>query len=426
MRYHLAAVAALTAAVALSACGATVSTAPECDPENCVVIPPGEAITLATLLDSASDNGADSLATVELAIDYTDGAFDTIAGQVLGHNVDVVAVDDDCTRAGGRAAAEKLAAQPDIVAVIGTTCSESAFQAAVDVFNANKILMISPTNTSSALTSTVVDGNFYFRTAFNDLLQAAIVADFVTQQLAVTTAATVATPDAYSTPLAEGFASMVAANGATVVASPQTDGTEDSISTAVSALAAAQPGAVFLPLTDEVSARVVAEMKADTRLASTPIIVSEFAQTPAFLSALGPLSDGVYGSNVDPNTLSNDDFYSNAFVPAYHEFVQERQPLGSTQATFDAVNLALAAIRHVAVPTPDGGLIVNRQELREFMIRVSGYPGLTGPLECTPSGDCVRTARMAIYEAPQWPIVTPEAKPVYAATLNLEKVLGRG
>jgi ABC-type branched-subunit amino acid transport system substrate-binding protein len=179
---------------------------------------------------------------------------------------------------------------------------------------------------------------------------------------------------------------------------------------------------VFLPLTDGPSASIVAAMKADPELAATPIIVSEFAETPAFLAALGPLSDGVYGSNVDPSTLGKDDFYTQEFIPAYNEFVQDRLPLASTQATFDAVNLSLAAIRHVAEPTPDGGMIVQRQALRDFMLRVSGYPGLSGPLECTPLGDCVRTARMAIYQAPQWPIVSPTAEPVYAATLNLEEV----
>lgn len=426
MRLRGAGATAVIAAALLSACGDEAIPAPECDPMTCVVIAPGQPIKLATLLDPASDNGADSLATVDLAIDYTDGNFDTIAGQVLGHDVEVVAVDDTCTRAGGTAAAEQIAAQPDIVAVIGTTCSESAYQAAVEVLNAHGMLMISPTNTSSSLTSAESEGSFYFRTAFNDVLQAAIVAEFVTAKLSAATTATVATADAYSTPLAAGFATMVTDNGATVVASPTIDGSAESIQAAVAALATARPGAVFLPLTDAPSAAVVAAMKADPVLATTPIIVSEFAETPAFLDVLGPLSDGVYGSNVDPSTLSKDDFYTDEFVPAYQEFVQDRPPLASTQATFDAVNLELAAIRHVAVPTPDGGLIVQRADLRDFMLGVSGYPGLTGPLTCTATGDCVRTARMAIYQAPSWPISTPDAKPVYAATLNLDEVLARG
>lgn len=416
--------AAVISCLALAACGSAAAPTPSCDPTTCVVIPPGQPITLATLLDPQSDNGADSLATVDLAIDYTDGTFDTIDGQVLGHDVKVVAVDDDCTRAGGTAAAEQLMGQPDIVAVIGTTCSESALDAAASIISAHNVLMMSPTNTSPALTSPEHAVDYYFRTAFNDLLQARIVADFVTTKLGAATAATVSTQDAYSTPLAESFSSMVAANGAQVVASPKTDGSAVSVQEVIAVLAAANPGAVFLPLTDAPSASIIAAMKADPLLSSTPIIVSEFAETPAFLAALGPLSDGVYGSNVDPSTLGKDDFYTQEFVPAYHEFVRDRLPLASTQATFDAVNLELAAIRHVAEPTPDGGLVIQRQALREFMLRVSGYPGLTGPLECTPLGDCVRTARMAIYQAPQWPIVSPTAEPVYAATLNLEEIRG--
>ena len=65
-------------------------------------------------------SGTDSKNGIALAIDYLDGTFDGTPGQLLGHDVTLQHEDDGCSAEGGQAGATALAANPDIVAVIGT------------------------------------------------------------------------------------------------------------------------------------------------------------------------------------------------------------------------------------------------------------------------------------------------------------------
>ena len=84
--------------------------------------------------------------------------------------------------------AEQVIADRHVVAVIGTLCSASAVEASPLLSRAG-LVMISPTNTSPALTSDLA-GNAsahyhagYFRTASNDLYQGQAVAQFAYRHL---------------------------------------------------------------------------------------------------------------------------------------------------------------------------------------------------------------------------------------------------
>ena len=82
---------------------------------------------------------------VELAIaDY---------GAVMGFSVDLgTPLDDLCSPEGGQAAAQTIVADEQVIGVIGTSCSGAAVAAAPLVTEAGMV-MISPSNTSPALTS---------------------------------------------------------------------------------------------------------------------------------------------------------------------------------------------------------------------------------------------------------------------------------
>ena len=91
--------------------------------------------------------------------------------------------DDLCSAEGGQAGATALAADPSIVAVIGTSCSSAALGVADTILSDKGILLISPSNTNPGLTSEEAHQPFYLRTAHNDKIQGAIVADFVYKEL---------------------------------------------------------------------------------------------------------------------------------------------------------------------------------------------------------------------------------------------------
>ena len=96
----------------------------EADEFGCVEVAAGAPIVLGSLNAISGDTaflGTDVNNGVILAIDYLDGTLDQTPGQLLGHDVELVQEDDGCSAEGGQAGGTAIAANPDIVAVIGTT-----------------------------------------------------------------------------------------------------------------------------------------------------------------------------------------------------------------------------------------------------------------------------------------------------------------
>jgi branched-chain amino acid transport system substrate-binding protein len=50
--------------------------------------------------------------------------------------------------------------------------------------------------------------------------------------------------------------------------------------------------------------------------------------------------------------------------------------------------MIFAAIEKVAVQDEDGTLHIGRQALRDALYATTDFPGLTGTLSCTATGDC--------------------------------------
>jgi branched-chain amino acid transport system substrate-binding protein len=138
----------------------------------------GQPLYLGTLLFESDPIGLDVARSIRLAIDYLDGSFDGIPGQLLGHDVSLVAEDDGCSAVGGRTGAVRLLQEPALVAVIGTSCSSAAFGAADVVLEQDNVLLLSASNTAPGLTDSATHQRNYFRVAFNDIIQGSTVADF--------------------------------------------------------------------------------------------------------------------------------------------------------------------------------------------------------------------------------------------------------
>jgi len=85
-------------------------------------------------------------------------------GGVLDRQIEIIAIDDECSQSGGAAAAQE-ALDAGVVGVIGHICS-GATATALEVYEAEGIPVISPSSTSSALTTT--GSPFFFRTIASD------------------------------------------------------------------------------------------------------------------------------------------------------------------------------------------------------------------------------------------------------------------
>ena len=151
----------------------------ECtDAIGCVTSQPGEPIHIAYGLVVAGPNetlGINSRNGVEIAIEDA-------GGKILGHDVKFDGQDTGCSAETGQAAATKLAADPTIVAVIGTSCSSEA-RVGMPLMSQAGFVVISPSNTAPDLTEAGNANNYpgYLRTAHNDKIQGAKAAEYVLQ-----------------------------------------------------------------------------------------------------------------------------------------------------------------------------------------------------------------------------------------------------
>lgn len=392
---------------------------------GCVEVGSGEPINLATLLViSGADAtlGQDSQNGVALAVDYLDGVFDQTDGQVLGHDVKLTNEDDLCSAEGGQAGATALAADETVVAVIGTSCSSAALGVADTILSEKGILLFSPSNTNPALTAEGTHQPFYARTAHNDRIQGAIVAEFAMGELGGMTAATIADESPYTQGLVAAFEANFEAGGGTITGSEQINSEDTDFKPVLTSLAEAEPDVLYAPVF--VAACTLIIKQAADIMPDTELISSDGCLSSDTLKNAGAAAEGVYASSPDISVFQTDEFYSGEFVPAYEETFGS-EPLSVFHAhAFDAAQVLFAAIEDVAIDNGDGSLSIPRQALRDAVFATSGFDGITGTISCTPLGDCATDVTIGIFQAPGWPVEGGTDDPaVYSDTKSLTEVI---
>jgi branched-chain amino acid transport system substrate-binding protein len=420
-------VAVLTAAAA--ACtspeGApgSVTQSPMSDPVGIVTIDPGEPIRLATLLATsgeAEDVGIDSMRGVEMAVDFLDGAFDGKPGTLLGHPIELVDRDEACDPDTARAAARSLAADRQIVAVIGTTCSSTALDGVSHTMSAAGMLLISPSNTDPRLTDRQEHEPYYLRVAYDERVQSAVVADFAMHELGTRTAATVTDGNPYAPVPPAGFDDRFQAEGGTAGASvviPEDDADARRLLDAISAVG---PEVVY-GASVGTGCRRMRGLIGDTQGLDDAALVQ--ADGCMLSSAVDEHADGSarYVAGPDLSRSARGEFYAQEFLPAYRDRFGT-DPIGPFHAyAFDAATMAFDAIEVSAVRSDDGTVRIGRSELRNAAFATDGYLGISGVLTCTPLGDCTTDTTIAVYRMPEVPLEggNADAEPVFSETLSL-------
>jgi branched-chain amino acid transport system substrate-binding protein len=410
------------------ATGATPTGTVDCeaDPFGCVEIAAGEPIKIGSLLSISGETaflGEDSNHGIELAIDNLDGSLDATQGQLLGHEIELQQEDDGCSAEGGQAGGEALAADPEIVAVIGTSCSSSALGVADTILGDKGILLFSPSNTNPGLTSEEAHQPFYFRTAHNDLIQGAIVAEYVFTELGIDTAATINDESPYADGLAAAFRDTFEGLGGTITAVEQVNSADTDLGPVLNSIAQGDPGAVYGPNFNPVCA-LTATQGQDILPEGTVQLGSDGCLESAFIETAGELPAGYYyASSPDLTVFQKGAFYKDEFLPAYKDQFGTAPTAVFHAHAYDAANILFGAIEEVAVD--DGGnLTISRTALRDAVQATANYDGVTGIITCTPLGDCATDVSIGLYEYPSWPVEGGEepSTPVYTDTKTLEEV----
>ena len=356
-----------------------------------VVVPAGDAIQIRSLNAITGDAaflGVPNQRAAELAVaDY---------GQVNGFDVSIgTGLDDLCSADGGQAAAQTIVADEQVVGVIGTTCSGAATAAAPLISEAG-IVMISPSNTSPALSSDLAGtagDNYsvgYYRTAHNDLFQGAAMADFVFNQLGFTTAAAIHDGDPYTQGLAQAFADAFTALGGEVTGFTGVAKGDTDMVPVLTEVAAASPEVIFFPIFQPESDFIADQAPGVSGLENTVLLSADGSLVDGFLELAQ--SEGMYFSGPDTrfgeNTNASTGKTANDVLDAYNAAYGEAPSAPFWGHSYDATALLLDAIGTASTVDGDGNLVIDRQGVRDALNATSGYSGIIGTLSCDEFGDC--------------------------------------
>ena len=391
-RYYALLAVLVMAGMVLAACGPAASTFECTDSIGCVDIAPGEPIHIAyAMVISGPDEtlGIDSRTGVEVAV--------ALKGQVLGHDIQLTGEDEGCSAEGGQAAGTKLAADPTIVAVIGTSCS-SAARVAIPLLSQAGFVIVSASNTAPDLTEA---GNAnqhpgYLRTAHSDAVQGAAAARFAFEEMGVKKAATIHDGSLYAEKLQEVFAETFKEMGGEITTQEAVDPNATDFKSVLTSIAAGEPEFIYLPIFVKAGSLIVNQARQVPGLEDVTLMGADGMFSPDVVEGAGDAVEGTFVSSPDLAAFSED--YQTTFLPKYKELSGVDEPVSIFHAhAFDAANLIFAAIEKVAVQDEDGTLHIPRQALRDALYATKDYKGLTGNLTCTPTGDCA-DPKIAVYE----------------------------
>jgi branched-chain amino acid transport system substrate-binding protein len=282
------------------------------------------------------------------------------------------------------------------------------------------MVLLSPSNTNPGLTSEEAHQAFYARTAHNDLIQGAIVAEYVFNEQGIDTAATINDESPYADGLAAAFRDRFEALGGTITGTEAVNSGDTDLSTVLRNIAEGEPGAVYGPNFNPVCAFTYSQ-GADILPEGTVQLGSDGCLESGFIDTAGSPAGQYFASSPDLGVFQSGDFYANEFLPAYQEqFGTEPTSVFHAHA-FDAANILFDAIEAVAVDDGSGNLTIPRTALKDALFATSGYEGITGTITCTPLGDCATDVTIGIFEYPNWPVEGGEdpSDAVYSDTKSL-------
>ena len=347
-----------------------------------IKIKKGEPIHIACWMVIAGENaslGTDTKRGVEIATADK-------GGKILDHPIKLSFQDTGCNAEGGQAAATKLAADPTIVAAIGSNCSSEAKPGVPILWKAG-IATVSPSNTAPYLTDPKRGPEYdgYLRTCHNDKVQGAVAAEFAIKQLKVKKAATIHDGSVYAEQLGAVFAETFKKLGGSITAQEAVGVGSTDMRPVLTKIATGKPEFIYYPIFIAEGGHITRQVKEVKGLEKTALMGADGIFSTDFYKAAGETAVGMYHSSPD----------FSAFAGGYKSFLEKHQkkygekPLAPFHAHgYDAAMMILAAIEKVAKKGSDGSLTIGRQALRDALYATKNLKGLTGNINCDKFGDC--------------------------------------
>lgn len=356
----------------------------ECmDEIGCITIQPDEPIkigVLQALSGGAATFGTTQANSIELAVEDRES-------EMLGHAIELQVEDSLCTTEGGANMALKIVADPQIIGILGPSCSGAAVEVSKIMSEAGLVMVASSTS-APALTSVGGEQGAdwqpgYFRTIANDALLGDIVAQFALEELALTKAAVLDDGDAYTQALAASFAQSFDEQGGEVVLSVTVNKGDEDMVPYLTAVANSEAELLFFPIFSPEGDLIVQQVKEVPELGGMVLIGGAALITDAFVKSVGDDGAGMFFVSVAPSVGTAHD----ELGASYEANFGEAPPSHTYAFAYDATNLLLSAIEQVAVTEDDGTVHIGRQALRDALYSAT-LDGAAGTLQCDNFGDC--------------------------------------
>ena len=321
-----------------------------------------------------------------MGIDIMNGAEMAVAekGTILGHPVVLQAEDDGCAGPASVAVAEKLCNDPLVVGLVGYMCSGGS-KPASDIHNKYKLVMVSPSSTAVELTARGIP--IFFRTCWNDTIQARRAAAFALSRNWKNVAVLHDKSD-YGQSLSEDFAGHIESNGGKVLASEGITRGDKDFSPVLTKIKPLRPQLIYFGGMSAEGVLIARQMKRTgirARFMSDDGCYTE----KDFIQAGGSATNGsfvTYAKEPDPG-----------WVERFEAKYGPRQTF-SPQA-YDAANILMRAVEKVAERQTDGSLMIGKKPLRDA-VAATEYEGITGKIVFDAHGD--RTGSVVVvYEVVQ-------------------------
>ncbi|MGL5860004.1 MAG: branched-chain amino acid ABC transporter substrate-binding protein [Phycicoccus sp.] len=330
---------------------------------------------------------------------------------IEGWTLELAAEDDQANPDTGKNAATKLAADKDVVGVVGTLNSGVA-QTVQPVLAAAKITQVSPANTNPALTqgaefATAPKRTYptYFRTCTTDSVQGPFAARYLFEKAGIKEVATVHDKKTYGQGLVEAFTAEFTKLGGKVVAAETINPEDEKYDAVITKIKPSSPKAVYYGGEYPQAGPLSQQMKAAGL--NVPLMGGDGIYSGEYPKLAGATAAGDLATSVGAPTgeLAS----AKAFVDAYDKggYAEPYEAYGAY--AYDAANAIINALK-TSLKDADSAEAA-RQATVDAMGSVS-FDGVTGKVAFDEFGDTTSRV-LTVYQVKgtEWaPVSTEEFK----------------
>lgn len=335
-----------------------------------------------SLTGGTSSFGIEQLRGVELAAAARNN-------RLLGHQIKLYVENDLCSLEGGINAALKISTIPDMTAIIGTTCSDSA-AAASPIISEAGLVMISGSNIAPSLTSIKGKSGIhhypgYYRTVYNGALIGQTAADFAVYELGITRAATIDDTGEYTRGLTDSFKqAFQSSQGRQIVFSGSVHKGDTDMFPILNAVKNSGAEFVFFPVYYPEGSLIISHASRMPDLKNVQFMSANALITESFINHTGSSGIGVYfASSASPKTKAHENLSD-----LYEKKYGSKPVTSNISYAYDAASLLFYAVEKASVKKIDGSLVIGKNAVRQALNSIKNFKGVTGSISCDQYGDC--------------------------------------